>query len=73
MAEAMIKGLLSAAFIEAKNLMASDLSAERREWLHKEYHVKTTDDNRELAKKCDILLLAVKPQAMKDVLDEIAE
>ncbi len=73
MAEALIKGLLSASFIEAKNLIASDVSAERREWLHKEYHIKTTDDNRELAKKCDILLLAVKPQAMNEVLDEIAE
>ena len=72
MAEAMIKGLLSASFIEAKNLMVADVSAERREWLHKEYHVKITDDNGELAKKCDILLLAVKPQAMKQVLDGIS-
>lgn len=72
MAEAMIRGLLSASFIEAKNLMVADVSAERREWLHKEYHVKVTDDNSELAKKCDILLLAVKPQAMKQVLEGIA-
>ncbi len=73
MAEAMIKGLLSAAFIEAKNLLVSDVSAERLEWLHKEYHVKTTSDNGELAKKCDILLLAVKPQAIKEVLEGIAD
>jgi pyrroline-5-carboxylate reductase len=73
MAEAMIKGLLSASFIEAKNLMVADVSDERREWLHKEYHIKATDDNGELAKKCDILLLAVKPQAMKVVLEGIAE
>ncbi len=73
MAEALIKGLLSASFIEAKNLMASDVSAERLELLHKQYHVKTTGDNRELAKKCDILVLAVKPQAMNEVLEEIAE
>jgi len=73
MAEAMIKGLLSASFIEGKNLMVSDVSAERLEWLHKEYHVKTTDDNRELANKCDILLLAVKPQSMKEVLEGISD
>lgn len=73
MAEAMIKGLLSASFIEGKNLMVSDVSAERLAWLHKEYHVKTTEDNRELAKKCDIVILAVKPQAVEKVLDEIAD
>jgi len=73
MAEALIKGLLSASFIEAKSLLVSDVSAERLEYLHKEYHVKVTDDNCELAKKCDIILLAVKPQAMKIVLEGIAE
>jgi pyrroline-5-carboxylate reductase len=73
MAEALIKGLLSASFIEAKSLMVADVSAERLEWLHKEYHLKTTDDNSELAKKCDIILLAVKPQAMKVVLEGIAD
>lgn len=73
MAEAMIKGLLSASFIEAKNVMASDPSTERLEWLHKTYHVKTTDDNRDLAKKCDIVVLAVKPQAVETVLDGIAD
>ena len=73
MAEAMIKGLLSAGFIEAKSLMVADVCPVRREWLHQEYHVKTTDDNCELAKKCNILLLAVKPQSMKDVLEGIAD
>ena len=45
MAEAMIKGLLSASFIEAKSLMVADVYPVRREWLHQEYHVKVTDDN----------------------------
>jgi pyrroline-5-carboxylate reductase len=73
MAEALIKGLLSASFIEAKSLKVADVSSERREWLHKEYHVKITDDNCDLAKKCDIIVLAVKPQAVKSVLEEIVD
>ncbi|MDH5761501.1 MAG: pyrroline-5-carboxylate reductase [Nitrospinota bacterium] len=73
MAEALIKGLLSASFIEAKSLMVSDVSTERLEWLRKEYHVRTTDDNVDLAKKCDIILLAVKPQAIREVLEGIAD
>jgi pyrroline-5-carboxylate reductase len=73
MAEALIKGLLSASFIEAKNLMVADICPVRHEWLRQEYHVKVTDNSCELAKKCDIILLAVKPQAMKEVLESIAD
>lgn len=73
MAEAMIKGLLSAAFIKAKNLMVSDVVAERLEYLHREYKIRVTADNRELAKASDILVLAVKPQVMKDVLSGIGD
>ena len=73
MAEALIKGLLSAGFIEAKNLMVADICPVRREWLRQEYHVKTTDDSKELVKKCDVILLAVKPQSMKGVLENIAD
>jgi pyrroline-5-carboxylate reductase len=71
MAEAMLKGLLSAAFIEAKNIMVSDVSSARRDFLHTEYKVKATDDNREVAAKSDILVLAIKPQIVKKVLEEI--
>ncbi|TDJ58385.1 MAG: pyrroline-5-carboxylate reductase [Nitrospina sp.] len=73
MAEAMIKGLLSAAFIKAKNLMVSDVVAERLEYLHREYKIRVTADNRELAKASDILVLAVKPQVMEDVLSGIGD
>ena len=73
MAEAMIKGLLSASFIDAKNLMASDVAKDRLEWLKKEYKIKTTQDNRELAQKSDIVILAIKPQVMKEVLTHIHE
>lgn len=73
MAEALVKGLLSASFIEAKSLMVADVCPVRQEWLRQEYHIKTTDDSCELAKKCDVILLAVKPQVMKEVLESIAD
>ena len=62
MAEAMIKGLLSASFIEAKNIFVSEPAGAKRDTLHAEYKIKVSADNRELVKKCDILILAVKPQ-----------
>jgi pyrroline-5-carboxylate reductase len=73
MAEAMIKGLLSAGFIEAKNIDVSDPIASRLEFLHSEYKIKTTTDNREVVEKCDIIILAVKPQSVKKVLRGISD
>ncbi len=72
MAEAMIKGLLSASFIESKNIFVSEPSEQKRNALHTEYKIKVTADNRELAKKSDILVLAVKTQILKEVLRDIS-
>lgn len=71
MAEAIIKGLLSASFIEAKNILAADVVSARRDFLQREYKIRVTADNREVVEKSDILLLAVKPQMVKKVLNEI--
>ena len=72
MAEAMIKGLLSVSFIEAKNVFVSEPSEAKRDTLHAEYKIKVSADNRELVKKCDIIILAVKPQIVQKVLRDIA-
>ena len=72
MAEAMIKGLLSASFIESKNVFVSEPSEAKRDTLHAEYKIKVSADNRELVKKCDIIILAVKPQIVQKVLRDIA-
>ncbi|MFQ5673408.1 MAG: pyrroline-5-carboxylate reductase [Nitrospinales bacterium] len=71
MTEAIIKGLLSASFIAAKNILASDILAARLDYLHKEYKIKTTGSNSEVVEKSDIILLAVKPQAIDKLLNEI--
>jgi len=73
MAEAMIKGLISSSFVESKNIFVSDVVSERLEFLHSEYKVKTVLDNRELVEKSDILILAVKPQVVKKVLENVRD
>lgn len=73
MAEAMVKGLLSASFIEAKNIEVSDPIVSRLEYLHREYKIKTTSDNSEVVKRSDIIILAVKPQSIKKVLWGISD
>jgi pyrroline-5-carboxylate reductase len=69
MAEALIKGLVS--FTGAKNIFVSEPSESKRDALHAAYKIKVTTDNHDLTKKCDIIILAVKPQILKEVLADI--
>ncbi len=71
MAEAMIKGLITASFIEAKSIIVSDVVSERLDFLHSEYKVKVSQDNREVVEKSDIVVLAVKPQSIRKVLEGV--
>ena len=73
MAEAIVKGLLSSSLVASKDICISDLISDRLEYLSKEYKVKTIGDNRELVKKSDILVLAIKPQAVKKVLESFSD
>jgi pyrroline-5-carboxylate reductase len=73
MTEALVKGLLASSLITSKDIFISDLISDRLEYLSKEYKVKTTGDNHELVQKSDILVLAVKPQAVKKVLESFSD
>jgi len=70
MAEAMIKGMLQS---NIKDIIVSEPRAERRDYLTNTYKIKTTFDNKMTVKLSDIIILAVKPQNMEEVLDEIKE
>jgi pyrroline-5-carboxylate reductase len=68
MAEALIKGMVQSG---KKDIMVSEPRSERRAYLENTYSVKTSADNKEVARECNIILLAVKPQNMDDVTAEI--
>ncbi len=68
MAEALIKGMTSQGM---KDIIVSEPNADRRSFLEGEYGVKTTSSNEEAASLCGLIILAVKPQNMAAVLDEI--
>ncbi len=70
MAEALIKGMTSQGM---KDIFVSEPREERRLELGKTYGVRTTGSNREVVSSCDIFFLAVKPQNMDAVTDEIAD
>ena len=70
MAEAIIKGIFGK---YGGDIMVSEPRDERREYLEKTYNIKTTSNNKEVAKNCSIIILAVKPQNMDDVTAEISD
>lgn len=69
MAEALIKGMTR---LGTRNVIVSEPRQDRRQYLEKAYGIKTTPDNLEVVSGSDIIILAVKPQNMADVLEEIA-
>jgi pyrroline-5-carboxylate reductase len=71
MGEALIRGLLRAGVAEPGQVVGSDPRAERRAELAREYGIRTTGDNCEVAREATILVLSVKPQVMERVLEEI--
>jgi pyrroline-5-carboxylate reductase len=70
MAEAMIKGMTSQGM---KDILVSDPKEERRQYIRKNYNVETTESNTQIVASCDIVILAVKPQNMDEVIEEIGE
>jgi pyrroline-5-carboxylate reductase len=70
MAGALIKGLLHAG-VASKNIIASDVKADRLGHLHAEHGIRTIADNHALLGECDVLVLAVKPQVIDKVLTEV--
>lgn len=70
MAEAMIKGMTSHGM---KDIFVSEPREERRQYLQQNYGVETTASNKDVVSSCNIIILAIKPQNMETVLDEIKE
>jgi pyrroline-5-carboxylate reductase len=69
MAEALIKGMTAKGM---KDIVVSEPREERRRELEALSGIRTTAGNSEAASSSDIIILAVKPQNMGSVLDEIA-
>lgn len=70
MAEALIRGMTAEGM---KDIVVSEPRQDRGQELEKKYGVRAVQSNREAAESCSIIILAVKPQNMEPVLDEIAD
>jgi pyrroline-5-carboxylate reductase len=68
MGEALIRGLLAGKTVVPTQVIATDVRADRRDFLMKTFGVEATDDNLRAVKAADIIVLAVKPQQVGEVL-----
>jgi pyrroline-5-carboxylate reductase len=71
MGEAMIRCLLATKVTAPEDMVVSDISPVRRELLHREYGVRALLENREAIQDADLVILAVKPQNLAHVMDDI--
>lgn len=73
MAEAIVRGVLKSGILRPEQILASDVSGQRRDWFQKHLSIRTVDDNRAVARQAAMLLLCVKPQHMTEALDGVGE
>lgn len=71
MAEALVRGVLGGGVCDASCVTVTDVRAERLAFFRDVLKVHATESNRDAAAKADVLVLAVKPQSLADVLKEL--
>ncbi len=73
MATALARGLISAGFAPCEAIMASDVSAAARRAFADATNAAVTADNAELLSRCRTVVLAVKPQVARSVVEALRE
>lgn len=73
MAEALVKGLLASGSYCSDDLCASDISKSRLSYFEATYQVMVHKDNSSIVRDADIVVLAVKPDKARGVIQEIRD
>ncbi len=71
MAEALIKGVLSAKLGSTDKIIVSDVDKKRCQILEEETGIKTTQENDKVISGAEIIILAIKPNVMGKILEEL--
>ena|SRR5579871_3244874 len=71
--EALVAGLLGSGSVTREQLAATAAHRERTDAVAHKFQIHTTTSNREAAEGADVILIAVKPKSMADVLADIRE
>jgi len=73
MAEALIRGLVRGHHVAAAKIVASAPRRERLDELRTAYGIDVTQHNADVAARCNLVVLAVKPQILDKVLREVGD
>jgi pyrroline-5-carboxylate reductase len=73
MGEAILKGIVDSGYIESKNIAFYELDKKRIKYIKETYTVESVKDLSEGIRDSEYILLAVKPQNIKNVLIEISK
>lgn len=73
MGEALISGMIKAKFIRPEQIMAFDIDPKRLLSIVRNYKIKRAKNNLQISLQCDPIILCVKPQSMREVVEEISE
>lgn len=68
MAEAIARGIVGARLVPAREMLASDPDERRRTLFEQELRIPALDDNRALAERAAVVIVAVKPQVFDKAL-----
>jgi pyrroline-5-carboxylate reductase len=71
MAEAIVRGILSAKLLAPSRIIAADVSPQRRQLFQDQLGISAVQENTTAARGSSILLLSVKPQQMESALRDL--
>jgi pyrroline-5-carboxylate reductase len=72
MGEVLIRGMIQSGKVKKTDIIASDVNQERLSYVSETYGIRTTASNVEVAEKASIVIIAVKPQNIDALLDELS-
>ncbi len=71
--EALLRGLLISSWVRPDQVICTDASAERCEEVATAHGVRATTDNRSAIRAADVVLIALKPQVLVQVIGEVGD
>jgi len=68
---AIIQALRQRGDLQSEQITASDPSPQQRESIREQFQIQVTDDNRQAVEGANIVILAIKPQILNQVMEEL--
>lgn len=73
MAEALIRGIIASGLYQNEDILVAETNDSRRDHMEETYAIKAYHSNVPIFENCRIIILAVKPQTMKFLLEDCKE